>query len=68
MFQQRIHQRSRKFGSLFGGLILIELGTLQFFRAQFGIEWSAMWPLFLIVPGLTLVFGPMAKADARGQD
>ena len=46
--------QSRRFGSVFGGLFLSELGLLQFFKIQFGIEWPAMWPLFLLVPGLAL--------------
>ncbi len=47
--------RSRRFGSILGGLLLAELGLLQFFKMHLGIEWPEMWPLFLLVPGLALV-------------
>ena len=47
--------RSRRFGSILGGLLLAELGLLQFFKMHFGIEWPEMWSLFLLVPGVALV-------------
>lgn len=54
-------RRHRYLGSLIGGLILIELGLLQFFHRQFLIEWSELWPILLTVPGLTLVLGSLVQ-------
>ncbi len=61
MNRQMNRSRSRRSGSLLGGLILIEIGLLQFFQAYFDIEWSEMWPLLLIVPGLALVLGALSS-------
>jgi hypothetical protein len=53
MQRQFYGDRGRRVASLIGGLVLVEFGVLQFLKLQFGFDWPQMWPLFLVIPGLT---------------
>ena len=56
---------SRHLGSLLAGLSLASLGGLQYLQGYFGIPWSELWPLFLIVPGVAVVIGALTNTGPR---
>ena len=61
MNTQIMRRRRGGFGSFLGGLSLIAVGLMFFFRLQFGLNWSEMWPLFLIPPGVALTIRPLVN-------
>ncbi len=64
MQKQVYGNRNRRMGSLIVGLVVAELGLLQFLKLQFGIDWPHMWPLFLTIPGLALVLGALVSTSS----
>jgi hypothetical protein len=57
--------RMRKFSGSLAGLLIVQFGVLLFFRSYFGVEWSQMWPLFLIAPGGALAVNTPANRFNR---
>lgn len=68
MARQITRRQGRRLGSVFSGLLLAELGLLQFFKVHFGIEWSEMWPLSLMLPGLALVLAGLIERHPTKDD
>ena len=66
MFGRRIGSPRGQLGSLLGGLSLAALGVFQFRQASVGIPWSERWPLFLVAPGLALVFRSRLRPEVSG--
>ncbi len=58
---ENIGSRRHKYGRILPGSILLVLGIV-FLLSNYGIIqgdiWGKLWPLFLIVPGLLILFGP----------
>lgn len=46
-------------GQAMGGVMMILVGSIFLF----GLDWSKVWPLFLIIPGLGLLFGWIGDDD-----
>ena len=65
MERTEYRRSSRHLGSIFAGLSLASLGGLQFLQRYFGIPWSELWPLFLIVPGIAVVIAAVTDAGQR---
>ena len=65
MFKRKISRPNGQFGSILGGLSLAALGVLQFLQASVGLPWSELWPLFLVAPGLALVFRSRTRRESR---
>jgi hypothetical protein len=61
-------ERSRNayfYGSLYPGVVIVVVGIL-FILGNFGIfkngeAWGKLWPVFIIIPGLFMIFRPRSK-------
>ena len=46
-----------KTGGFIGGAILVFLGGVFLFQNFYDLDWSKVWPFFLIIPGAGLLLG-----------
>jgi peptidoglycan/LPS O-acetylase OafA/YrhL len=57
--------RSDRTGGFIGGGILLMLGGVFLFDDYVAIDWNLVWPFFLIIPGIGLLFGVALGRERR---
>jgi hypothetical protein len=52
-----VNDHRDKTGGFIGGTILVFLGGVFLFQNFYDLDWSKVWPFFLIIPGVGLLLG-----------
>ena len=52
-----VNDRRDRTGGFIGGAILVFLGGVFLFQNFYDLDWSKIWPFFLIIPGAGLLLG-----------
>jgi hypothetical protein len=55
-------------GGFIGGTILVFLGGVFLFQNFYDLDWSKIWPFFLIIPGAGLLLGAFLGWGRRDDD
>lgn len=62
-----MNERQGRAGGIVAGLILIVLGLLFLFQGWIDVDWGAVWPFALIIPGAWILGRALFARDARGR-